>query len=229
MAPRQGGGHGLEATLRDSRAAALLARAVVVVLALGPLLWAWLAGQPRGIAGAAVVLGAAGALAGVAGLSWLLLAMVLSIRVPGIDRPFGGLQRLWRIHHGLGAASFLLVMLHPVLLSLAAAPRGPDVVLAVLTPPWQAWPVWTGWLALLLMTLFLAPSFAFLGRPRYQRWKTLHRLSAGAVVLGVMHAVPLGGSPPGRQALWLWGGLGVLAGFAFLWRLLLSRVFSRKA
>lgn len=217
-----------EAHLIGSGAARGLVRAVTAALGVGPLIWVGAAAGIEDVSGAPDVVRLAGAAAGVAGLSWLLLAMVLSIRVPGLDGAFGGLLSLWRFHHRLGAASFVLVMLHPVLLALAAAADGPRVVLAVLTPSWQAWPVWSGWVALLLMMVYLAPSFAFFGHPRYQRWKTLHRLSAAAVLLAVVHGVALSRALPGAQALWLWGGFGALAGVAFVWRLLLSRWLSRR-
>ncbi|NBD95151.1 MAG: hypothetical protein GVY11_01575 [Gammaproteobacteria bacterium] len=55
------------------------------------------------VASTSNLLNAAGRLTGVAGLSMLLLAAILSARVPGFDRPFGGLTRLWRTHHLLGA------------------------------------------------------------------------------------------------------------------------------
>ena len=73
-----------------------------------------------------------GLAAGVLGLSFLLLAAAISVRIPGFDLWFGGLTRLWKIHHVLGAAAFLLLMAHPLLLSFAAA--GTSLVSA------SAWP-----------------------------------------------------------------------------------------
>ena len=200
--------------------------ALLAMLALGPLVW-FLGTGALQLESAASSLRSLGRLAGVAGLAWLLLAMLLSIRVPHWDGPFGGLIRLWHIHHMLGAASFLLLLMHPILLALAAA-NSPAAVLATLTPPLSFWPIWAGWAALLLMMTFLAPSFAFFGEADYQRWKAVHLLSAGAVALGVAHAVPLSRALPAEQAIWLWGLLGGLALAAFLWRTLLSRVFSRR-
>jgi len=201
--------------------------ALLAALALGPLFWFLGAGALQ-LESAASTLRSLGRLAGVAGLAWLLLAMLLSVRVPRWDSPFGGLIRLWHIHHMLGAASFLLLMMHPILLALAAAASSPAAALATLTPPLSFWPLWAGWGALLLMMVFLAPGFAFFGDADYQRWKAVHLLSAGAVVLGVAHAVPLSRALPADQAIWLWGSLGGLAMAAFSWRTLLSRIFSRR-
>jgi predicted ferric reductase len=62
------------------------------------------------------------------------------------------------------------------------------------------------------MTVFLAPTFQFFGPTGYQKWKTLHAVSAVAVIFGMVHAVPLG--PPGGslRAVWLvYGGLAIAA------------------
>lgn len=211
----------------DRAMSRLPAHLTIWLLGAGPLGWAWWSAPRPDLVDPAAVLAATGSAAGIAGLSWLLLALLLSHRLPGFDVPFGGLIRLWRIHHIIGAASFIMLLLHPVFLSLAAVPGGPEVVLAVLTPPPTHWPIWAGWLALLLMMMFMAPSFSFFGTPDYPRWKLLHRLSAAAAVLGIAHAIPLSRALPAAQAAWLWGAFGALAGGAFLWRTMLSRWLSR--
>src|SRR6056297_3663607 len=133
--------------------------------------------------GLAGVLDALGRAAGIVGLTMLLLAAALSARVPGFDRWFGGLTRLWKTHHRLGAGSLVLLLCHPVLLSLAQTANGLEAASGLLFPPFRDWQVWAGWAALLLMMVFLAPSFAFFGRPEYRRWKRLHRLAGPAVIL----------------------------------------------
>ena len=77
-----------------------------------------------------------GRAAAVLGLSCLLLAALISVRIPGVDLGFGGLTRQWKVHHLLGAAAFLLLMAHPLLLAFAAArrslrPRPPFIPRAV--------------------------------------------------------------------------------------------------
>ena len=66
----------------------------------------------------------------------LLLAAALSARVPGFDRWFGGLTRLWKSHHWLGAGSLVLLLAHPLLLALAASSDGLDVAVACSFHPW---------------------------------------------------------------------------------------------
>lgn len=204
-----------------------VAESLLVALVLGPIAWFLVAGG-LALDSAQSTLRSLGRLAGVAGLVWFLLSMLLSIRLPGFDGPLGGLIRVWHVHHRLGAASFLALLLHPVLLALASAAGGPGATLATLTPPLEHWSLWAGWLALLLMMVFLAPTFAFFGEPDYQRWKALHALSGAVVVFGVLHAVALARTGPGAQALLLWSVFGLLGGGAFVWRKALSRLWSRR-
>ena len=83
-----------------------------------------------------------GRLAGISAVSFLLVSAILSCRVPGFDRPFGGLTKLWRTHHLLGAATFLFALLHPPLLSLAA---GGASLEAAADPPIGDRACWLGW------------------------------------------------------------------------------------
>ncbi|MBI5247778.1 MAG: oxidoreductase [Elusimicrobia bacterium] len=147
--------------------------------------------------------------AGVAALAAMLAAGALAARVPGGDLRLGGLARIWKVHHLLGAFSFLLVMAHPLLLAQASG-----AAYATLFPPLEARAVWAGWLAWAAMTAFLAPTFHFFGKPDYRRWKSLHALSGIAALLALAHAVPLSRATAAR-ALWLAGGAAAMAALAY--------------
>lgn len=213
-------------SVSDNRALRAVVVALLAVAVLVAPAWALWSAWPGSGSNAGWRL--AGQVTGVAGLSWLLIALALSVRVPGWDLPFGGLLRLWRIHHWLGVASFLALLLHPLLAALARAADGPAAVLATLTPPPGYWPVWAGWAALLVMMAFMAPTFSFFGHPDYQRWKWLHRLSGVAAALGLLHAWPLTAALPTPAGYWLLAGLGLSAAAASSWRLLGSRWLGRR-
>jgi len=159
----------------------------------------------------------------IAGTTCFLLAAILSVRIPGLDARLGGLTAIWRLHHLLGAAAFLLLMAHPLLLGLSAATHSPWAPAAALWPPAGDFAAWAGWLALVAMMVFLAPSFQFFGRPRYQSWKRLHLVSGLALLLGVGHALALNRALPGIAGTLLWGVLGLLAALVFAYRAVLSR------
>lgn len=185
-----------------------------------------LASLPEGSFGSLPsTLNALGRLTGIAGLSLFLVTAIISFRIPGFDRPFGGLTKLWQTHHKLGAISFLLLLAHPLLLALAAAEVSLDLAVLVLFPDASAVATWVGWGALLAMMIFLAPSFSFFGHPDYQRWKKLHGLSAVALILALLHTYWLARTLPTPWGGVIWivltaGALGAMA-YCFL--------FSRRA
>ncbi|MBN1237004.1 MAG: ferric reductase-like transmembrane domain-containing protein [Gammaproteobacteria bacterium] len=170
------------------------------------------------------VLNALGRLTGVGGLAVLLVAAMISCRVPGFDRPFGGLTKLWQTHHKLGAAAFLLVLAHPVLLALGAADVSARAAARVLVPESFEWSTAWGWGGLLVMTAFLAPSFAFFGEPEFQRWRNVHRLAAVAVVSALAHMWLAARSIPEPMNTVLWVLFAGTAVAALGYRFLFSRI-----
>lgn len=203
------------------------ARGLVWALATVPPVWAFAGIQSADFAGPGAVLNLLGRMTGIAGLSMLLLAAILSCRVPGVDQPFGGLTKLWKTHHRLGAVSFLVLLAHPALLALAAAGNSLPAAAQLLVPAQPDVSTWLGWLALLAMMIFLAPSFAFFGEPNYQRWRWLHRLAALAVIAALVHAFLLARTiPPAASAIiWLLLSAGAIASVAY--RLVFSRRVGR--
>lgn len=161
-------------------------------------------------------------LAGVLAMAAFLVAGMLSARIPGTDRWFGGLIRLWSLHRWLGFSAFLLIMAHVLLLALATLPLSAEHSISTLFPPLSHWEVWAGWVAFLVMVTFIAPTFGFFGRLHYQFWKRLHLLSAPALVLALVHVLALSAT---AWVWWLWAALALAA---ITWRKLLSPRLTRK-
>lgn len=159
---------------------------------------------------------------GILALSTFLAAAMLSARIPRLDRWFGGLVRIWHFHRLLGVSAFLLVLLHVLLLALAALPFSPQASVNSLFPPLAQWEVWAGWIALALMVAFIAPTFNLFGVLNYQRWKRLHLLSAPALVVALVHGLMF------APAASLWWLLSLLALGAIVWRKGISPFIARK-
>ncbi|GGX40418.1 ferredoxin reductase family protein [Saccharospirillum salsuginis] len=190
---------------------------VLIVAILAVLLgWHWSLWPELASGSSARVLDALGRLAGVLGLGLMLLAGIGSVRLPGLDRWFGGLPRLWTLHRLMGFGGFILILLHVWSMAFSGVAQSLAVALATLFPPISDWAIWSGWLALVLTVLFLAPTFQFFGRLHYQRWKRLHLLSAPALAFALVHTLSLSRWWP------LWLVLGLLAFAAIGWRKLLS-------
>lgn len=168
-------------------------------------------------------LNALGRLTGIAGLGLLLVAAIVSFRIPGFDRLFGGLTTLWRTHHLMGGVSFLLLLSHPLLLALAASKVSLATAVAVLFPASGGTSIWLGWAALILMMVFLAPSFSFFGAPHYQRWKRVHKLAGVAAVLALIHTFMLARTIPEPWATLIWATLALAAIAALAYGLLFAR------
>lgn len=199
------------------------ANVTVWALAVAPMIVMLAGASAQDFSDCGAVLNLLGRLAGIAGLSCLLVAAILSCRVPGADRPFGGLTKLWRTHHRLGAAAFLLLLAHPPILVLSSGVVSLPAAARVLVPDSPDWGTFLGWVALLAMMVFLAPSFAFFGEPEYRRWRRLHRLSAVAVIAAVAHAWWFSRTIPiyASTAIWLLLSAGALASVA--WRFVFAR------
>lgn len=192
-------------------------------VALLPLLAAFFLGDRPPWHDAVAMLNWLGRLAGISGLSFLLVAAILSCRVPGFDRPFGGLTKLWRTHHLLGAVAFLLALVHAPLLSLAAGGTSLQAAADTLRPPASDRASWLGWIALIAMMGFLAPSFSFFGEPRYKRWHLLHRLAVVAVLAALAHAIMFSRTTPEPWNTGFWLILATAAAASLAWRLVVSR------
>lgn len=192
---------------------------MILGVAVGPVVGAGLATSSADYATLPALLNVLGRLTGILALSLFLVAGCLSIRIPGFDRYFGGLTKLWKFHHRIATAAFLCMLLHPLLLVISSHLISLSLARAVLFPGFvEGAAVWLGWGALLAAMVFLAPSFGFFGRPYYQRWKLLHRLSAVTLILAVLHTLSLSRTLPGNSHLLVWGVLVLGAGAAMSYR-----------
>ncbi|TVQ39019.1 MAG: oxidoreductase [Wenzhouxiangella sp.] len=209
--------------MRRPMISARLARGLVWALALVPVVFFSIGLGAKDFSSASSILNTLGRLTGVLGLALLLLAAALSARVPGFDQPFGGLTKLWHTHHLFGAAALLMLLAHPLLLALASATHGHQLPVKVLFPPLSDTATWSGWAALLLMMVFLAPSFSFFGSPMYERWKRIHALAGPAIILALVHTFLFSRTMPVNLDTAIWTLFALLGVGAVAWRLIFSR------
>jgi predicted ferric reductase len=160
----------------------LLALAVPIGLSV----WAFPDGLPP-IRVAAIVVGWVGS-----GL--LLVSLFLMLREARLAHWLGGLERMYRWHHCTGVVAYVLLLAHPLLLASNGLADSPTFAWQTLAPMDESWPIWSGWLALMLLMVGLAVTFA--KRIPYRAWRWLHATLGLGVLVGLFHLVLLGIEEP---------------------------------
>lgn len=124
-------------------------------------------------------------LSGLVGITLFSLVLILGARVTSLEDYFGGLNRIYILHHWLGGSALMLLLFHPLFTAIAAWP------VSVTQAAKSIWPLtslafFLGWAALLVMISLLVLTLYF--RPEYQIWKLTHKFLSVAFLLGGLHA-----------------------------------------
>jgi len=126
------------------------------------------------------------------GLGIWTLSFVLMLRLPWLERQFGGMDRLYLAHHFSGGAAYMLLLAHALLVAAPAAFGDQwDVAAHLLNPLTASGPFIWGWSALLLLMGMMMITFWL--PLRYRRWRQVHWIVAPAFAMGVVHTWPLVG------------------------------------
>jgi len=155
---------------------------LTALLVLGPVLWALPQDLPpwRSV----------GIVLGWAGVGLLLASLLLMLRETRLAHALGGLERMYRWHHAVGLAAYVLLLAHPLALAAGGWSEAPRLGWQLLSPFTQSWPVWLGWAGLLALMVGMAASFSY--RVHYRLWRILHGLLGAGVLLGLGHIALLG-------------------------------------
>lgn len=208
---------------------------LVWVGALLPVgLWLLTPTEPLGRRGSAAWLVAdVGQLAGLVGMAMLAIAFVLASRVSWIEDVFSGLDKMYRVHHRLGRAAFVMLLAHPIAHAFRFVPDRLDKALLFLLPTHQQLAVNLGvyafWLFVVLMILTLFVAIA------YDKWKVSHKFLGLVLVLGAVH-MALVTSTPGRTVAVTTNPilmsymltLAALAACSFLYSVIVRPLLSRR-
>lgn len=152
-----------------------------------------------------------------AGLIGFALSLLLMVRLPGLARAFGGLDRQYRAHHLLGLLTYLAILLHVLAVALPGLTQGHWSLAIEL---WFSGPMaLSGWAALVALALPLFITFC-LPLIRFDRWLLWHRTMALAFALAILHTLT---TPLSSTKLWSVGALGAAGLMALLTRAWVSR------
>ena len=180
----------------------------------------WLAdGGATVINSPATAFTALGIVAGLAGMDLVLLMLLLSARIPFVDRTIGH-DRALEFHRMLGKPSLYLLLAHGLLIAVGYGmaegldPVSESVALWVLVPDM--------WLAYISMALFIAVVVTSLVAVRrrfpYEFWYVVHLLTYAAVGTAIPHQFSVGGLfAEGKWQRWYWLAICVATGVALLY------------
>jgi len=134
-----------------------------------------------------------------AGFALFALTFVLSARLTWLEDYFGGLDKMYNVHHSMGKIALLLLIIHPTMLALRWIPENSGRLLWYFFPVHRQFEInlgsWALWGLILLMV------FTLVIRLPYDKWKISHKFMGIFFILGVAHIYFLDLSLPANLAL----------------------------
>lgn len=152
---------------------------------------------------------------------------ILATRLRIFEPFFGGLNRMYIVHHLVGAAAFILVLFHPLFIALSYAFLSVDAAVALLIPSLDNLPVWFGIVALIATIVLLIITLYI--KLEYDLWKKTHKFLGGAFFLIAVHVFLtksfLDSMPVLKGYVYIFMFLALLS---FIYKTLLGRFLVRK-
>jgi predicted ferric reductase len=121
------------------------------------------------------------------GLVLFSLSLIMATRAGFLEDIFGGLNKVYIAHHKVGAWSFILLLVHPMMIAMMYTQLGLRKAAEMLLPLPANFPIALGvlslWslIALLVITLYI--------KLPYGLWLKTHKLLGISFVLGGIHAL----------------------------------------
>ncbi len=160
------------------------------------------------------------------GMVLFALTMLLSARLHFLEEYFGGLDRVYNLHHKLGVFAFLFLTVHPLLLAFRYI-QASSLETAQFLLPSSDWPKNWGIVSLLLLMSLL--SVTFLAKWRYQILKFIHQILGVSFFFGALHSFLIPSDISNNPILkWYMLTLVVLAFLAYGYRTVFGRVAVRR-
>lgn len=125
-----------------------------------------------------------GQIAGLVGMTLFALTFVLTTRLKFIENIFGGLDKMYKTHHLMGATAFVLLFFHPILLVLNFIPSNIKQAAIYLWPS-KSWAVNFGIIALLGMALLVILTLYI--NMKYPNWKISHKFMGLVLIIALFH------------------------------------------
>lgn len=121
----------------------------------------------------------------VIGFSLFAICFVLSARIKGLEKYFGGLDKLYHKHNTIGKIAFFMVLFHPLMLSVRWIPDNIEKTLWYLLPVHRKMEINLGSWSLLGLSILLL--FTLVIKLPYDKWKITHKFMGLFFILGIIH------------------------------------------
>jgi predicted ferric reductase len=159
---------------------------VATALSLVPVLF-WVAIMPLAnrFSSFMAIFTSLGQIAGLVGMAMFCVTLVLNTRLSVFEDYFGGMNRVYIVHHTLGAVAFSLLLFHPMFLAVRFLVI--SVVMAAQFLVSSNTIILYGIGAILSMMVFLA--FTFFIKLPYQWWRLTHQFLAASFLLACLHVI----------------------------------------
>lgn len=169
-----------------------------------------------------------GQVSAVAGITLYSINFILSLRLKEFEPYFGGLNRMYIVHHISGGIAFLLILLHPIFIAWSYISISMEVAIEVLWPGISNLAITFGELALLVTSIVLIITLYI--KLEYNLWKSIHKYLGLALLFVFIHVVFTGSLMQSIPVLkyYILTFL-VSAIFSFIYRTLLGRFLIKKA
>ena len=197
---------------------------VIIGLTLIPLLF-WY--PHANVSGVNNIFLAAGQVLGLMGSVLFSLNFMLSARLRFLEKYFGGLNRIYIIHHIIGAIALIFLLYHPVMISLFYLPLSVVAAAKILFAGPSNVPVFLGLTALAVLIIALILTF-FIKLP-YQIWKLSHKFLGLSLFLASLHIYLIPSTVSVSLPLRIYIlGISVVGIAAYLYRSIFDKLLIRK-
>ena len=213
--------------LRQTRAVAWVGPAVVALACVVPVvLWMEATPAPLRFGEAQTTLRSLAVICGLAGIVAFASNLILGGRIALIEPFFGGLDRMYRIHHRIGLVAFNLLLAHGALMLASAATVSWDAAVQLISPS-PSWTVTLGVIALVGMIVVMG--LTLYARINHEVFLWVHRFFGLVFLIGALHAFRTPGVKALSQPLTVYLGAFVAAGMlAYAYRSVFGELFVRR-
>lgn len=188
---------------------------IYILMTLLPIIWVW---QNFAVWGGYLsIVYSMGQLCGLVGIVLLSENFILSGRYLWLEKVFGPLDKVYRVHHKLGRWAYGILALHGILFGIFFWPN--------LNFLYSSQGVILGVVGFFLLTILLAVTIKRV--LPYHIWKKSHQFMSLGLLLGGSHAVLAGSTMTAsgflRYYILIWISLGIISAFLRLIKFSFSR------